>query len=252
MEKRECIKCKEVKDIVEYSKKTKTRYSTKCRVCTNKYDNERRKRKYHEDENYRNELKRKRAERDKLKKSISEEDWKLLKENRKKLKDNDDYRKELNRKRYERMKRKMLIDEEYRKRINRKSTVRKRKKYHNDHVYKLRSHMKTTIKQIIKKRFGAPKSGPTAEILGLCSVEFFNYIESLFQDGMTWDNRSEWHIDHIVPVSVAQTIDEVKYLNHYTNLRPMWGEENISKGDKIDDENIELYNKFLKEMRGIS
>ena len=68
---------------------------------------------------------------------------------------------------------------------------------------------------------------------------------------MTWDNRDEWHIDHIVPLSLAQTVDEVYYLNHHTNLRPLWVKDNISKGDRIDESNVDLYNKFLKDMRNI-
>ena len=75
------------------------------------------------------------------------------------------------------------------------------------------------------------------------------HFEGLFQDGMTWENKNWWHVDHIVPISVAQTIDEAKYLNHYTNLRPIWSSDNIKKSNTIDETNIEKYNEFLKKMR---
>ena len=55
---------------------------------------------------------------------------------------------------------------------------------------------------------------------------------------MNWENwghgknNTTWHIDHIIPLSSAKTIEEVEKLNHYTNLRPMWGSDNIKKGKK--------------------
>jgi hypothetical protein len=44
-----------------------------------------------------------------------------------------------------------------------------------------------------------------------------------------------WHIDHIKPLSKFNLQDRNEFLkaNHYTNLQPLWAEENISKGNKI-------------------
>ena len=50
---------------------------------------------------------------------------------------------------------------------------------------------------------------------------------------MTWENHGEWHIDHIMPMYTAQTEEETLELNHYTNLQPLWAEENLSKSNKI-------------------
>jgi hypothetical protein len=50
---------------------------------------------------------------------------------------------------------------------------------------------------------------------------------------MTWDNHGEWHIDHIIPISSGKTEDEVLKLCHYTNLQPLWKEDNLKKSDKI-------------------
>ncbi len=49
---------------------------------------------------------------------------------------------------------------------------------------------------------------------------------------MTWENKTLWHLDHIVPVSVAKTEQEIIKLNHYTNFRPLWAKENLAKGKK--------------------
>ena len=89
------------------------------------------------------------------------------------------------------------------------------------------------------------------EILGIDYSSGLEYFESLFKDGMSWDNRSEWCFDHIVPISCGNTFEEKVYLNHHTNLQPLWKDENASKSNKINESNIDRYNKFLNEMRGV-
>ena len=63
--------------------------------------------------------------------------------------------------------------------------------------------------------------------------EFKEYIENKFIDGMNWDNHGLWEYDHIIPVSSAKSVDEVEKLFHYTNLQPLWKEDNRRKGNKI-------------------
>ncbi len=68
------------------------------------------------------------------------------------------------------------------------------------------------------------------------SVEFVKkHIERQFKKGMSWENYhiTTWHIDHIIPLSSAKNEEELLKLFHYTNLRPLWAKENISKSDKI-------------------
>ena len=64
--------------------------------------------------------------------------------------------------------------------------------------------------------------------------EFKLYLESKFEDWMTWENRVlyngefnyGWDIDHIIPVSSAKTEEEILLLNHYTNLQPLCSKVN--------------------------
>ena len=93
--------------------------------------------------------------------------------------------------------------------------------------------LKKNVRRLVLKTFedaGFSKNSKTAEILG-CSFEFFKaYIEQRFLSGMGWHNRSEWHLDHIIPVSSAETEKQVIKLNYYTNFRPLWAKDNLSKG----------------------
>jgi hypothetical protein len=93
----------------------------------------------------------------------------------------------------------------------------------------------TSIRSLIGKSFkNSKKPNKTEEILGCSIDEFRKYIESKFIDGMNWNNQGKWHLDHIVPISWSKDIDDVIRLNHYTNFKPMWGIENIKKGNKYE------------------
>jgi hypothetical protein len=79
----------------------------------------------------------------------------------------------------------------------------------------------------------AIKTSPTFEALGYTAFEFKEHIEKQFVDGMSWENMSEWQIDHIYPISLAKDIDDVKRLNQLSNLRPLWAKENNLKKNKL-------------------
>ena len=81
---------------------------------------------------------------------------------------------------------------------------------------------------------GARKVQSTLELLG-CSVDELNaHLEDLFEEGMTWDNYGEWHIDHIRPCASFDLTDpdQQKQCFHYTNLQPLWAADNFAKSDK--------------------
>ncbi len=83
------------------------------------------------------------------------------------------------------------------------------------------------------------------DILG-CSFDLFkSHIESQFKEGMSWYNHGQWHIDHKVPLNVSITSDEVLKLNHYTNLQPLWADENLIKGGNMLPEHHELHYNLL-------
>ena len=82
----------------------------------------------------------------------------------------------------------------------------------------------------------AKKHFDTMSLVGMSQPEFLKYITSRLSGGMTIENRCEWHIDHWYPLSAADMHNEheVRAVCHWSNLRPMWGKENMSKSDRIE------------------
>jgi hypothetical protein len=79
------------------------------------------------------------------------------------------------------------------------------------------------------------KTNKTFDIVG-CSPEFLKeHLEQQFTEGMSWDNHGlyGWHIDHKIPLSSANTEEEIYNLCHYSNLQPLWAEDNLKKSNKI-------------------
>jgi hypothetical protein len=125
---------------------------------------------------------------------------------------------------------------EYRKKYN-KNNREKRNEYLSnkkkiDPIYRLSCIVRNRIYSFLKNK-NITKQNKTFNIVG-CSPELLKeYLEKQFVDGMCWDNRNEWHIDHIIPLSSANTEEEIYKLCHYTNLQPLWAEDNLKKSDKI-------------------
>jgi hypothetical protein len=75
------------------------------------------------------------------------------------------------------------------------------------------------------------------EIIGCTVAELKNHLESQFLPGMTWKNYGfyGWHIDHIRPCSSynLSDINQVKKCFHFSNLRPLWWQDNLSKGSQF-------------------
>lgn len=96
---------------------------------------------------------------------------------------------------------------------------------------------KKSIRDAVRRGFkniNTPKARKTEEILG-CSFEFFrSHIESMFLDGMSWSNHGYygWHLDHIIPISSAKTLEDINKLSHYTNFQPLWWIDNLRKSNK--------------------
>lgn len=112
----------------------------------------------------------------------------------------------------------------------------KKQKLRTDHLYKLKVSTRSLIYNSFRRgKNNLKKNKKTEDILGCTMSDFIAYIESKFAEGMTLDNHGKygWHLDHIIPISLAKTEEDILRLNHYTNFQPLWWEENLTKGNKI-------------------
>jgi hypothetical protein len=140
---------------------------------------------------------------------------------------------------------------------NKDSIREKNKIYHknrmkSDLIYRVKIISRNVIRKALSKG-GYTKRSRTYEILGCSYEEFKIHLESLFLENMNWDNRHLWDIDHIVPISLAESENEMIILNYHTNLRPLWKTVNEYKSDKITEEvkSSPIY-KELIENRNLS
>ncbi len=124
----------------------------------------------------------------------------------------------------------------------RRERERNRERSEADPVFRLKTQARRLVSAAFR-RVELNKNGRSSEsILGISYEGFFNHIVSQFEPWMTLENKNPggqsvtfpkmfWDIDHIVPLSLAETEEDVILLNHYTNLRPFCSYENIIKGD---------------------
>ncbi len=118
--------------------------------------------------------------------------------------------------------------------IRAKQKIYEEFKRKNDYLFRIKRNLRRRILASLK---GENKSYKTLILLG-CSIEKFkNYLQSKFQEGMSWANygRTGWHIDHIRPcVSFdLSNSKQQKQCFHYTNMQPLWWRDNIKKGAKF-------------------
>jgi hypothetical protein len=110
------------------------------------------------------------------------------------------------------------------------------RKYHLK-LYATNTHfkVKTVLRNNINQCLNYGYRNKSVEYVLGCNMDFFrDYLESLFLPGMSWDNRSEWHIDHIVPAKHFDLtiLADIKKCFNYSNFQPLWKYDNLSKSAK--------------------
>lgn len=202
MEKKICSKCKVEKDVCEFYKNNRnpSKYRGQCKKCMNTNSLT----------YYTNNVEK-----------ISEKNKEFRKEN---PEINKEKCKTFREKNPESFKKWLEKNKEHRKNyIN---------NYNLDPKNKIKNSLRSRINELMNKKYNNPR---TLNLVG-CDYEFLiGYIESKFTKNMSWDNYGYygWHLDHITPLSTAKTEKEIYNLYHYTNLQPLWAEDNLKKSNKI-------------------
>lgn len=112
-----------------------------------------------------------------------------------------------------------------------------RKKFISKPEQRARKAQAKRIKDVLNYK-NLDKCKTTLKYIGCNAKELKEYLESQFLEGMNWDNYGfyGWHIDHIKPISSFNLEDEeqMKECFHYTNLQPLWAEDNLKKGASVE------------------
>lgn len=101
-------------------------------------------------------------------------------------------------------------------------------------MFKLKLLIRNRIKNILRAKKITTKH-KSLDLIG-CTPKFLkSHIEKQFREGMTWDNHKKngWHIDHIIPLDMAENEEDIIKLCHYTNLQPLWASDNHKKSSKL-------------------
>jgi predicted DNA-binding protein YlxM (UPF0122 family) len=114
----------------------------------------------------------------------------------------------------------------YRKYVN--------KRIRQDEDFAMRKKLGRRIRDALAK-YGGEKADRTMDLIGCSVKELRTHLESQFEHGMNWENWTVngWHIDHIRPCASFDLTDpeQQRQCFHYSNLQPLWAEDNIKKSD---------------------
>ncbi len=104
-----------------------------------------------------------------------------------------------------------------------------------DSFYRLKMNIRNSINKSLKRN----KNGYHWEnLVGYTLEDLKKHLAKQFVNEMSWENYGQWHIDHIIPVSVfnfkkPNDIDFRKCWD-LKNLRPLWKEENLKKRNLLE------------------
>jgi len=107
-----------------------------------------------------------------------------------------------------------------------------RKRWREDPQHKLGLILRNRINKALSSK---AKAGSAVRYLGCSIKELREHLESLFSEGMTWDNwgvgDGTWQIDHISPVGMFDLTDpeQLAVVCHWSNLMPTWHEDHARK-----------------------
>jgi hypothetical protein len=237
METKICAMCKVEKTIDNFHKSKRDGYRSQCKPCKSKYD------KIWRNNNKEKDLKSKRMWRESNieysieyykinKNTISEYNKNYYMKNCEKIKKST--RKYFN----ENKERVIETSKIYYNRIKETDSFKLKKRERMRERYIKKPYL-FTYRNILKrhlKYMGLEKNSRTSYLLGYTSTELKNHIESLFKDNMSWENYGKWHIDHIKPISKFSKLEPPSIVNSLNNLQPLWAFENLSKGNKYEQQ----------------
>lgn len=239
-----CNKCgliKEIKEFGIYKIKGKQHYRGQCNSCRCEYQKE-----YNAKNKDKISTKNK-MYRQKNKDKLREYSKKFYQEHKEEIKEykkkNEEHYKKW-RKEY-REKNKEYIKEymkkyrlENKNRISKQTNEYRQKRKREDILFYFKIKTRQMLLNSFKRRKNK-KPQHTEQILG-CTIEYFvKHLLQTFKNnyGYEWNENEPVHIDHIKPLKLATTEEDVIKLCHYTNLQLLKAKDNLQKSCKYEVKN---------------
>ena len=210
MEKK-CSKCGEVKSLEEFynNRTTKDNKSTYCKICLGPSKEQKEKRRKHRQEN-KELFRQKEREYNQKNKHVRQ---KHRQENKESIAKYAKEHYQNNKKNH-----RILADKWYKENIK------------TNPLYKLKVSIRSNIRTSLKN-YGYSKNTKTFNILK-CEFNFFiEFLNGIASNGYTF-GIGNLHLDHVIPISLAQTEDEILLLCHYSNYQLLTAEENMAKSNR--------------------
>lgn len=120
----------------------------------------------------------------------------------------------------------------------------RKRRYAEDIQFRIAYTLRNRLRMAFSRGY---KNGSAVRDLGCSIAELMEHLKGRFRAGMSFENYGEWHIDHIRPLASFDLRDpeQVKAACHFSNLQPLWAEENIRKGARIAPERQQIYNEVV-------
>jgi ribosomal protein L32 len=119
--------------------------------------------------------------------------------------------------------------------VKARTNERDRERYKNDPQYKIARILRDALRRVLK---GGAKTESALVLVGCTTEQLWEHLENSFVDGMTVQNHGEvWHVGHIECLSGFDGTNEehIKRVNHFSNLKAQFKEENLSDGAHVPD-----------------
>jgi len=114
------------------------------------------------------------------------------------------------------------------------------KQWQNKNRLTLRGSLNSRMYHLICHCLKGQQTSPILEkMAGYSPQELRDHFNSLFTDGMSWENYGLWETDHIRPICSfnydSPDDPEFQACWSLSNLQPLWQEDNAKKGTNFDE-----------------
>jgi len=118
-----------------------------------------------------------------------------------------------------------------------KARKRSKERYAHNPAYAISCRISAVMNECLRDTPKRKQGRKWETLVGYTLEELMAHLESKFLPGMSWKNRSKWHIDHIIPRNAfditSAECDEFKKCWELNNLQPLWAKDNIIKKDSL-------------------